>query len=272
MAAALITPRSAARVAGMVRTAPERDLADVVELHWVVRWDRRGLPALRHEILPDPSVNLTVETAGRRLYGPGSGSGRSLHELSDKGIVVGTKFWPGGFSGFWPGPVSQLTGRVLTLADAFGLDGERFDADLAAAPDLDAILLVVNAFLRKRRSPRDLKRALAMDIIEAMRSAPPGAQVADLAADFAISSRTLQRLFACHVGISPKDVLQRFRRQQAADRLLDPTAPELARLAAELGYYDQAHMARDLRTTLDRIPSTMAASANDPLPHDGSED
>jgi hypothetical protein len=39
-AAALITPRSAARVAGMVRIAPDPDLADIVEQHWVVRWNR----------------------------------------------------------------------------------------------------------------------------------------------------------------------------------------------------------------------------------------
>jgi hypothetical protein len=95
MATALITPRSAARVAGMVRIASESDLAEIVEQHWVVRWDRRGLPALRHEVLPDPSVNLTVEPAGRLLYGPGSG--RSLHALSDRWIVIGTKLRPGGF-------------------------------------------------------------------------------------------------------------------------------------------------------------------------------
>ncbi len=242
----------------MVRIAPEPDLVDIVEQHWIVRWDRRGLPPLRHEVLPDPSVNLTVEPTGRLLYGPGSG--RSLHELSDKGIVIGTKFWPGGFSGFWPGPLSQLTGRVLTLPNAFGPDGTQLDGDLAVAPDLDSILRAINAFLRTRRPPSDRQQALAMDIIKAMRAAPPGAHITDLAADFAISARTLQRLFARHVGVGPKEVLQRFRRQQAADRLLDPTAPNLAQVAAELGYFDQAHMARDFRTTLNRAPSALAAN------------
>ncbi|WP_249019724.1 helix-turn-helix domain-containing protein [Conexibacter sp. S30A1] len=258
MTASLITPRSATRVAGMVRFAPEPDLADIVEQHWVVRWDRRGLPPLRHEVLPDPSVNLTLEPAGRLLYGPGSA--RSLHELSGKGIVIGTKFRPGGFSGFWPGPLSQLTGRVLTLPNAFGPGGEQLDADLAAAPDLDSILGAVNAFLRTRRPPSDRQQALAMDIINAMRTAPPGTHITDLAADFAMSSRTLQRLLACHVGVGPKEVMQRFRRQQAADRLVDPTAPNLAQVAAELGYFDQAHMARDFRATLNRPPSALAAN------------
>ena len=53
----------------MVRVAPQPDLADVVEQHWIVSWNQSGRPALRHEVLPDPAVNLVVEPAGRLLYG-----------------------------------------------------------------------------------------------------------------------------------------------------------------------------------------------------------
>ncbi|MGO9971308.1 MAG: helix-turn-helix domain-containing protein [Solirubrobacteraceae bacterium] len=254
----LITPRSARRVTGMVRIAPVSDLVDVVEQHWVVSWDRRGLPALRHEVLSDPSINLTVEPAGRLLYGPGSG--RSVHELTGTGIVIGTKFRAGAFSGYWPGPVSALTGRVVALPDAFGPAGARLDAALMAAIDINSILAAVSNFLRTRRPPPDPHRALTIEIVEAMRAASPGARVVDLAADFAISSRTLQRLFARHVGVSPKQVLQRFRRQLAADRLNEHSASNLGRLAAELGYFDQAHLARDFRETLGRSPSAVAAS------------
>jgi AraC-like DNA-binding protein len=100
-----------------------------------------------------------------------------------------------------------------------------------------------------------------MRIVQAMRAAPPGARAADLAAAFAISPRTLQRLLAQHVGVSPKQVLQRFRRQLATERLSEETAHDLGRLAAELGYFDQAHLARDFRATLGRSPSAVAASA-----------
>ena len=72
----------------------------------------------------------------------------------------------------------------------------------------------------------------------------------------------MQRLFACHVGASPKQVLQRLRRQQAIDRLGDETVP-LAQLAAELGYFDQAHLARDFRATLGRSPSAVSTRRDD---------
>jgi len=259
MRSEIITPNSAAQVTGMVRIAPDPAIADLVEQHWIVTWDRRGAAPARREVLPDPSVNLAIEPGGRRLYGVGSGHGVRL--LEDRGMVIGTKFRPGGFSGFTPGPVSDLSGRVLSLPEAFATAGDDFDAALAAAPDIPAAIAVVTDFLRLRRPPSDPRRELTMEIVEAMRGAGPDASVDGIARDFAVSPRTLQRLFTRHVGATPKDVLQRFRRQRAVDLLGEPGAPSLARIAAELGYSDQSHLTRDFRATLGRSPSALTLAS-----------
>ncbi len=249
----IITPRTASRVTGLVRIAPVPDIADLVEQHWIVRWIARQTP-IRHEVLPDPCVNLSIEPAGRLLYGVGSV--RSLRELNGHGMVIGTKFRPGGFSGFLPRPVSDLTGRVLTLPDAFGDPGERLDAALASAPNIPTVIAEVTRFLQNRRPAPSAERQMVIDIAEAMRTSP-STQVAQIAVRFAISPRTLQRLFAKHVGATPKQVLQRFRRQQAVDRLSEQTGASVAEIAAELGYADQSHLTRDFRATLGRGPSTL---------------
>jgi AraC-like DNA-binding protein len=254
----IITPNSAARVTGMVRIAPDPAIADVVEQHWIVTWDQRGEAPARREVLPDPAVNLTIEPRGRLLYGVGSG--HDVRLLEDRGMVIGTKFRPGGFSGFTPGPVSDLTDRVLTLPEAFGAAGEELDAALAAAPEIPAAIAVVTDFLRRRRPAPDPRRELVMEVVEAMRAAGPEARVDGIAREFAVSPRTLQRLFTQHVGATPKAVLQRFRRQQAVDLLGEPDGPTLARIAAELGYADQSHLTRDFRATLGRSPSALAAT------------
>jgi AraC-like DNA-binding protein len=253
MPSEIITPSSAPRVPGMVRIAPDPAVADLVEGHWVVRWDRRGQAPARREVLPDPCVNLTVEPGGRFLYGVGSGHGVRL--LEGQGMVIGTKFRPGGFSGFTSGPVSDLNGRVLTLPEAFGAAGEDLDSALAAAPEIPAAIGVITDFLRRRRPTPDPRRELVTEIAETMRGAGSETNVNGIARDFAVSPRTLQRLFARHVGVAPKDVLQRFRRQEAIDRLSGPGRPSLARIAADLGYSDQSHLTRDFRATLGRSPS-----------------
>jgi AraC-like DNA-binding protein len=73
-------------------------------------------------------------------------------------------------------------------------------------------------------------------------AAVAGPGIGGVARDFAVSPRTLQRLFARHVGATPKQVLQRFRRRRAVDRLSEPGRPSLARIAAEPGYADQSHL------------------------------
>jgi AraC-like DNA-binding protein len=256
MPSEIITPSSAAQVTGMVVIAPDPAVADLVEKHWIVTWDHRGRPPARTEVLPDPCVNLSVEPAGRLLYGVGSG--HHVRLLEDKGMVIGTKFRPGGFSGFLPGPASELTGRVLTLPKAFGPAGEDLDAALLAAPDIPAVIAAVTSFLRFHRPAPDPRRELVMEVADAMRAAGPDAAVEQIARDFAVSPRTLQRLFARHVGATPKQVLQRFRRQQAVDLLSEPGGPTLARIAAELGYADQSHLTRDFRATLGRGPGALA--------------
>ena len=118
----------------------------------------------------------------------------------------------------------------------------------------------MTAFLRAHRPPPDPQRALVAEVVEAMRAAPPGTRVREIAAHFAVTPRTLQRLFATHVGASPKRVLQRFRHQDATDRLETGGARDgLARLAAELGYFDQAHFLHDFRAATGRRPSAVAA-------------
>ena len=61
-----------------------------------------------------------------------------------------------------------------------------------------------------------------------------------------VSVRGLQRRFAEYVGVGPKWVIRRYRLREVTDRMAAGSGPvDWARLAAELGFADQAHLARD---------------------------
>ncbi|MBK8942225.1 MAG: helix-turn-helix domain-containing protein [Polyangiaceae bacterium] len=57
----------------------------------------------------------------------------------------------------------------------------------------------------------------------------------------------------------PNGPLRRFRLQEVALRIERGEAPNLARLAADLGYVDQAHLARDFKAAVGKSPSAFAA-------------
>jgi transcriptional regulator GlxA family with amidase domain len=80
-------------------------------------------------------------------------------------------------------------------------------------------------------------------------------RVEQVAALGAMSVRSLQRLFAGHVGLSPKAVLARYRLQDAAATIVAGEAGDLAGLAASLGWFDQAHFSRDFRAVTGTTPS-----------------
>jgi transcriptional regulator GlxA family with amidase domain len=86
--------------------------------------------------------------------------------------------------------------------------------------------------------------------------------VADAAARLSVSERTLQRLFADYLGLTPGWVLRRGRLHAAAERLIQLAAGDpapLAAVAVEFGYTDQAHLTNDFTSLIGVPPRTWLA-------------
>jgi AraC-like DNA-binding protein len=91
-------------------------------------------------------------------------------------------------------------------------------------------------------------------------------RVPDLAERLGLSVRTVQRLFADLVGLSPSWVIRRYRLHEAAAHATAGGDVDWARLAIQLGYYDQAHLVRDFTATVGTAPARYAATASAPPP------
>jgi AraC-like DNA-binding protein len=79
-------------------------------------------------------------------------------------------------------------------------------------------------------------------------------RVADLATAVNMSTRALQRICMHRTGLTPKWLIQRRRLQDAALSLRDGRS-SVADVAAELGYSDQAHLAREFKAVIGQTPS-----------------
>ena len=91
-------------------------------------------------------------------------------------------------------------------------------------------------------------------------TADPGLRRVDqLSAASGMTARSLQRLFADYVGVSPKWVMRRARLHEAAERADSGEPVDWASLAADLGYADQAHLTRDFTATIGISPTRYAA-------------
>ncbi len=83
--------------------------------------------------------------------------------------------------------------------------------------------------------------------------------VEGVAAAAHLSRRQLERRFAAEAGTSPKALAVRARFEHVKDALAYPVKPNLADLALEFGFSDQAHLTRDFRRFSGRTPQRFAA-------------
>ena len=224
---------------------PDADLAPWVERLWSASWEYAE--PYRQKIVPLPQVHVSaIGDAGPRVVGP-----RSRHlvrELAGRSSVVGAAFLPGVFRPLAGCPVGDLVDRELDVADVPGLAGEpAWDGDMTG-------------WLRAHLPAEGPGRAAreAGQLVAQVAADPTIARVDRLAAAAGLGVRTLQRLFAEHVGPGPKWVIRRYRLQEVVARLEAGGPVDWAALAATLGYADQGHLSRDFTDLFGEPPTWYA--------------
>jgi AraC-like DNA-binding protein len=249
--------RTAQRIAG---DEPDAELAPWVERLWSASWEYAE--PYRQKIVPLPQVHVSVvDEGGTERSGadaPEAGRGRPrvvapasrhlVRELAGRGSVVGAAFRPGVFRAVSGCAVGDLVDRELDPADVPGLAGApAWDGDLAG-------------WLRAHLPAAGPGRAAreAGQLVAQVAADPTIARVDRLAAAAGLGVRTLQRLFAEHVGPGPKWVIRRYRLQEVVARLEAGGPVDWADLAATLGYADQGHLSRDFADLFGEPPTWYA--------------
>src|SRR5262245_39833211 len=232
------------------------DLDPWVEHFWVVEWDFSGGPPQRVETLPHPSVHMIFQDGMSRISG--IARAKFVRMLEGRSGVFAVKFRPGGFYPFARFPVSRLSDKTVELAEVFGSEGEKLDRAVLAERTDEGRIGIIETFLRDRRPSPDENVTLLSEIVYAVARERGILKVEDLVERYGINKRTLQRLFAKYVGVSPKWVIQRYRLHEAAEQLKAGTTFSQAALALSLGYTDQAHFVRDFKATVGTSPAAYA--------------
>ena len=165
-------------------------------------------------------------------------------------------------------PAAELASIDVEAADVLGRLAGEVRERVLAAPDWPGRFAVLEEVLAGRlraaqASGSPVPRpevSYAWDRLQRSRGA---VSVADLAAETGWSPRHLGEQFRAETGLSPKAGARVVRFDRARRRLLGRQAEGgrvvLADLAAECGYYDQAHLARDFRDLAGCPPSALLA-------------
>ena len=251
---------------------PDASLRHVVRCYWFLTGDdvsgEPGEPAL-----PDGSPELIINLADPfQTFGAdaapmvqpltmlvGQITGPFVVGPTGRVRLVAVRFEPHGAAVLCPSMMA-ITNGWRDLGDCAALDVAALRRALAEAPTDSACAPILDALLQHVVTGASTPDRRVARAVLAIRAAH-GVVVQDaIARDAGTTPRTLQRLFATQVGISPK-LLARITRFQRVFRSWQQEPNTLARVAAECGYFDQSHLVRDFRDFAGAAPAWPSCGA-----------
>jgi AraC-like DNA-binding protein len=160
---------------------------------------------------------------------------------------VGVHFKPWGLAPFLPMPAADLCDQPTTVGHIWGKpasDGLRGELTLADPPY--EMLMLLEADLMRRLQTID-----GLDLVRQMSSAIAATggtvPISDISVATRASSTYLAKRFKAVVGVTPKRLARSYRFTSTV-LALDVAAPiDWTEVAADAGYFDQAHFVREFR-------------------------
>lgn len=213
-------------------TPPPPHLAGLVKARWTLAGEGAADEWIEQQATPDGCVEVIRRTHGRSRWDGeqpanfvvGLVGHPQRFEISGDAAFEALRLWPWAWSLIGDVAPAALHGRWREIP----------------APDFAAI---------------EARLSAAAELSRIGAGLVPAPSVAAMGAATGMTPRALQRWFARHVGMPPRAYLRLLRFQGAFETL--PGEASLAGHAADSGFADQAHMAREFRT-LAGVPAAAA--------------
>lgn len=246
----------------------------------VTGYRQEGLPPGVHRGLPSPYLTLVVTVdepirlaAHADACQPPAAYDALIGGLHTRPVLiehfgrqwgVQVSLTPLGARALLGAPAAALVSWDADMLDVVGRPAVELTDRLRAAADWPGRFHAVEGvLLRLARG----NAALAPELAEAWRLttvAHGRLRVEEVAGQVGWSSRHLAERFRGEIGLTPKEAARVARfdaaRRSLARRVTDGRPPDLAALAIECGYYDQAHLTREWRSLSGLPPSAWVAA------------
>jgi AraC-like DNA-binding protein len=219
-------------------------LAPWVDCLWVHRV-AAGDGLYEQPVFPDGCVDLVALGDEVTLAGPATRP--TVLRFPRGTLTVGVRFRTGAAPALVGASAAELRDRDLPLDDLWGRPGAELADRVAEAPDGRARLGVLVDGLAARVGGARTPDPVGLGIAAALADRP-GVAVPLVAEDVGLSERQLRRRVADAVGYPPRLLARILRFQRFLRAARAAPGRDLARLAVESGYADQAHLTRESRT------------------------
>jgi AraC-like DNA-binding protein len=163
---------------------------------------------------------------------------------------------------FFGRPLRELTNLALPLADLMGKPADAFCGQLRSAATWDDRFAIADREITRRVAQNPAPVAPVNWAWSQLRKSAGRVPIASLVDEIGWSQKHFISRFRDELGLAPKTLGRVLRFARAVDILKRGRAFRFADLAAECGYYDQAHFTRDVREFAGLSPRDLVRCAS----------
>jgi len=261
---------------------PPPPLQDFVALLWF--YEGYEQPHKKERLLPDGSMELVInlDEDRTRIYDchdteqfqtlrgtliVGAHSQFFVIDTDQQHAVMGVHFKPGGAFPFLGLPAGELRNMHVSLEDLWGAQAAELRDRMLEAPTPQAKFRILEQMLLAQAARRLERHPAVAYALTEFCGAPHTRTISDVTAQIGLSAKRFIDVFGDEVGLTPK-LFCRIRRFQKVLRLVrGGQRVEWAGVAADCGYFDQAHFIHDFRAFSGLNPSTYLAQRTEHLNH-----
>jgi len=215
----------------------------------VCLWAGRAVRDSETLVLPDGCCDLIWER-GKGAFVAGPDTGPAPASAAAGTVTFGVRFRPTAGGPAFGLPLSELRDQRVDLADLRPADAKRLTGTLDLKTAMTRMADLAGRLVSD--GPPDAAMMYAARLLY-----DPRARSADVAAELELSARQFRR--RCHetIGYGPK-TLQRILRFRRFVSRIDTGDRDLATIAADAGYADQAHLTRECAELSGLTPTALA--------------
>jgi AraC-like DNA-binding protein len=187
----------------------------------------------------------------------------AITELNGPFRVVGAALSPLGWAAFTGLAADAHRDRLYDATEFLGPGVGALHAELCASGADDAALTArVAEFIGANLKPVNSRHAKLIGEVAEWLSASLDPPLSDLEKRVAYGGRQLQRLIERYFGVTPKQLVRKYRAIRVAALLQDPSTSD-EHVAELLNlFYDQSHLIREVRHFLGRTPARLGDGQN----------
>lgn len=238
--------------------APAADLAE----HAAFLWDVGGtVRYCGQRILPTKDVVVIFDHLEPSNFGAfvcGLQQQAICVEPPARAFLTGVRLTPLGAFRALGVAAHEITEAITPLDDIVERGIAALRARVAETPDPADRLALVEAWLRSRLAQGPRLSAIAVGAWRFLAGLHGAVRVGEAAGAVGVTPRQLGRVFHEQIGLAPKAAGQLLRFDRALRLMGGRQRLSLAQVAAEAGYADQAHFAREFKSLAGATPSAYA--------------